>query len=142
VKQHGRAGGVACQTSRAYFPSNAGLISASPNKKPIQAEGTGKHRTSLQHPTPGSAMLLNVLDGTADERRYTGGLSRSEASPYQRIENEDDDEDEYEMHYDDTSPEAKLIESANMIVLNKNDNSAWTSDRRRIRFDVIATSDT
>jgi hypothetical protein len=87
-------------------------------------------------------MLLNVLDGTADERRYTGGLSRSGASPYQRIENEDDDEDEYEMRYDDTSPEAKLIASANMIVLNRNDNSAWTNDRRRIRFDVIATSDT
>jgi hypothetical protein len=44
--------------------------------------------------------------------------------------------------YEDTNPDAKLIASANMIVLNRNDNNAWTNDKRRIRFDVMATSDT
>jgi hypothetical protein len=37
-------------------------------------------------------MLLKVLGGTSAERRCTGGLSRSGASPYQSIEDEDDDE--------------------------------------------------
>lgn len=44
--------------------------------------------------------------------------------------------------YEDTSPDAKLIASANMTVLNRNESNAWTNDRRRIRFEVIATSDT
>jgi hypothetical protein len=43
--------------------------------------------------TPGSAMLLKVLGGTSAERRCTGGLSRSGASPYQCIEDENDDDD-------------------------------------------------
>jgi hypothetical protein len=44
--------------------------------------------------------------------------------------------------YEDTSPDARLIASANMTVLNRNESNAWTSDRRRIRFEVIDTSDT
>jgi hypothetical protein len=41
-----------------------------------------------------------------------------------------------------TRPEAKLIASASMMVLNKNDSRAWTSDKRRIPLEVMATSDT
>jgi hypothetical protein len=41
-----------------------------------------------------------------------------------------------------TSPEAKLIASASMMVLNKNDSRAWTSDKRRIPLEVMETSDT
>jgi hypothetical protein len=37
-------------------------------------------------------MLLKVLAGTNAERRYTGGLSRSGASPYQHLEDEYEDE--------------------------------------------------
>ena len=44
--------------------------------------------------------------------------------------------------YEDTNPDARLIASANMIVLNRNESKAWTNDRRRIRFEVIVTSDT
>jgi hypothetical protein len=39
-------------------------------------------------------MLLKVLGGTNAERRYTGGLSRSGASPYQHLEDDDEYEDE------------------------------------------------
>ena len=54
-----------------------------------------------------------------------------------------EDEDDYEMPpYEDTSPDARLIASANMTVLNRNESNAWTNDRRRIRFEVIDTSDT
>jgi hypothetical protein len=41
-----------------------------------------------------------------------------------------------------TRPEATLIANANMTVLNKNDNRAWTNDKRRIPLEVMATSDT
>jgi hypothetical protein len=37
--------------------------------------------------------LLKVLGGTSAERRCTGGLSRSGASPYRSIESEDDEHD-------------------------------------------------
>jgi hypothetical protein len=40
------------------------------------------------------------------------------------------------------NPDPRLIARANMTVLNRNDNIAWTNDKRRIRRDVIETSDT
>jgi hypothetical protein len=45
-------------------------------------------------------MLLEVLGGTNAERRYTGGLSRSGASPYQHLE----DDDEYDYDEDEDEP--------------------------------------
>src|SRR5215469_7056049 len=51
----------------------------------VREKGPERHRTSLLHPTPGSAMLLNVLDRATAERKYTGGLWRSGASPHQRL---------------------------------------------------------
>jgi|GEM_PF-5767589 hypothetical protein len=48
-------------------------------------------------------------------------------------------EDDYEPP---SNPEAKLMASANITVLNKNESSAWTNDSLRIRVDVMETSDT
>jgi hypothetical protein len=80
------------KTGGAYFSAETGLTSAATEQAPIQAEGTEKQPTSLPRHVPGSAMLLKVLGGTNAERRYTVGLSRSGASPYQHLE----DNDEYE----------------------------------------------
>jgi hypothetical protein len=71
------------------FPSTA-LISASTEQNPVRAEGTETH------PTSGSAMLLNVLDGTTAEGNCTGSLSRSGASPPYQSPIEDEDDDKYE----------------------------------------------
>src|ERR1700730_2821513 len=44
--------------------------------------------------------------------------------------------------YELTKLEARLIASAKMTVLNKNERRAWTSDNRRMSLEVIATSET
>jgi hypothetical protein len=49
---------------------------------------------------------------------------------------------DYESHPYCINPDPRLIASANMTVLNRNESIAWTNDKRRIRRDVIATSDT
>jgi hypothetical protein len=78
--------------------------------------------------------------------------SRDKAAPLQTLGTntprqrsapfEDDDEDDYEGESYCINPDPRLIASAKMTVLNRNESIAWTNDMCRIRLDVIETSDT
>jgi hypothetical protein len=81
------------KTAWAYFSSEAGLISVAAERTRFKLKGQRNNPLSLRHPIPGSAMLLKVLGGTSTERRCTGGLSRSGASPYRSFESDDDEHD-------------------------------------------------
>jgi hypothetical protein len=79
------------KTAGLILPPRLDWFLSLPNKTRIQAKGTEKHQR-VATPNPRLGSFLKVLGGTSAERRCTGGLSRSGASPYQCIEDEDDDE--------------------------------------------------
>jgi hypothetical protein len=82
------------------------------------------------HPRPRDGATIRALS-----------LQRIDTTPKNPLEDDDEDDYEREAPYC-TRPEAMLIANANMTVLNKNDNRAWTNDKRRIPLEVMDTSDT
>jgi hypothetical protein len=87
--------------------------------------------------------IASATSGWCYYSRVESAKSRHHLKNPLEDEDEDDDEDDYEREAPySTRPEAMLIANANMTVLNKNDNRAWTNDKRRIPLEVMDTSDT
>jgi hypothetical protein len=96
---------------------------------------------------PGGCIVIGRI-GISNSRTGTQSSTRNMTNRIQLVHHALTQGASVICHFSSASPqpptklEAKLIASARMTVLNKNESIAWTSESRLITFEVIATSET
>jgi len=119
------SGGVRLQTELHPRPRNGANI------RELSLQRIDTTPRTLQHPQPARRVEFGL-----------GAVLQYSITPRDRIRRRGRRRERSAFPLYCTRPEAKLIASASIMVLNKNDSRAWTSDKRRIPLEVMETSDT